>query len=216
MKKVLTTAIIFVILINFINFIKPASVLAATLSLSPASGTEAVGSTFTVDIIVDPGTDSISAASAIVDFDSSKLTALTVTKGSLFNQDPLTNTIGTSATDPTKGEIRYDSGSLGTAVTTRGTMATITFRAIAAGSAPVTFVFDPTVTTGTSLVAAASGPTNLLTTVNNAVFTVTAGGTTTTTAPLPPTGAIENTLMMVGGGVFLLIGSLFLKLKFLR
>ncbi len=213
MKKAFISAIT---LIFFINLIKPVAANAASLSLSPASGVQAVGSTFTVDIIVDPGTDSVSAASAIVDYDSSRLTALTVTKGALFNQDPLTNTIGTSATDPTKGEIRYDSGSLGTAVSTRGTMATITFRATAAGSAPVTFVFDPSVTTGTSLVAAASGPTNLLSTVNNAAFTISSGATATTTTPLPATGAVENTLMAVGGGLFFLLGSFLIKLKYLK
>lgn len=189
----------------------PPIAYAATMSLSPATGSYALGSTFTVDVIVDPAGDSISAASAIINFDNSKLTAVSVTKGSMFSMDPLANTIGTSPTDPTKGEIRYDSGSLGgSGITTRGTLATITFRTLAPGTAAVTFVFDPTLTTGTSLVAAASGPTNLLTTTSGGSYTILSAGRTPTTNVMtyPPyvAGALENTLAVIFGG-FLLLGA---------
>lgn len=216
MKKTL----IFIGLISLIGLIRPGAAQAATMSLSPATGSYALGASFNVDIIVDPVSEAISAASAIVDFDNTKLTAVSVAKGAMFSMDPLTNTIGTSTADSTKGEIRYDSGSLGaTGTTTRGTLATITFRTIAAGTAAVTFVFDPTLTTGTSLVAAASGPTNLLTTTSGGSYTIAASGVTPTTPVLtyPPyaTGAVENTLAMIFGGILLLGAGVFLKLRFL-
>ena len=184
----------------------PKGVLAATLSLSPTSLTKAVGSTFNVDVVLDPKTDAVSAASVIINYDTAKLTAVSVTQGALFNT-PLTNTI-----DTTIGQIRYDSGSLTTAVTTRGVMATVLFRAVAAGSANATILFDPTVTTGTSLVAAASGSTNLLTGVDNGIYTITSGAVVT--QPLPQTGAVENTIAIFVGGVIFLSLGIFLSKRY--
>ncbi len=199
---------ILVIILFLTGLVMPKGVFAATLSLSPTSLTQAVGSTFNVDVVLDPKTDSVSAASVIVDYDATKLTALAVTQGALFSSAPLTNTI-----DTTKGEIRYDSGSLTSAITTRGVMATIQFRSIAAGSANATILFDPTVTTGTSLVAAASGPTNLLTGVDNGIYTITGTGTVTNT-PLPATGAVENTIAIFAGGVIFLSSGIFLARRY--
>jgi hypothetical protein len=221
-KKTIFSFLVFVALNTLFLILNSSSpVWAATMSLSPATGSYALGATFTVDIIVDPASDSISAASAIVDFDNAKLTAVSVAKGAMFSMDPLTNTIGISTTDPTKGEIRYDSGSLGaTGTTTRGTLATITFRTIAAGTAAVTFVFDPTLTTGTSLVAASSGPTNLLTTTSGGSYSIATSGTTPTTTVMtyPPyvSGVVENTLMAIFGGITLLGAGLFLKFRCLN
>lgn len=201
-------AAVFVLVFLTLTLAFTGKVFAASMSLSPATLTKAVGDTFTVDIVVDPESGTISAASAIIDFDPTKLTAVSVTKGSMFNQDPLTNT-----TDATKGEIRYDSGSLGgSGITTRGTMATITFKAVSAGTAQVTFVFDPTATTGTSLVAAASGPNNLLTTVNNGSFTISSGAVVV--QPLPATGVVENTLVIIVGGLLFIGSGLLLARRF--
>lgn len=183
---------------------------AASLSLSPATATKAVNDTFNVDIILDTGGEAVSGATAILIYDTTKLSITTgsqITAGAIFS-NPLTNTVNAST-----GEIRFDSGSLGTAYTGRGTMATISFRALAAGNAAVNFTFNPSSTTNTSLVAAASSPTNILTTVNNGVYTI---GTTTipTTPTTPPvTGALENTLMAIGAGVFLMLTG-FLLSKF--
>jgi LPXTG-motif cell wall-anchored protein len=218
MKKFFLSFLVFLFLNSLFLIRNSAPVYAATMSLSPATGNYALGANFNVDVIVDPATDAISAASAIVDFDKTKLTAVSVVKGPMFTMDPLTNTIGTS-TDGTKGEIRFDSGSLGaTGTTTRGTLATITFRTIAAGTAAVTFVFDPTLTTGTSLVAAASGPTNLLTTTMGASYTIAASGVTPTTPVMtyPPyaTGTFENTVAMIAGSLLLLGSGFFLARKY--
>jgi phenylacetate-CoA ligase len=140
-----------------------------------------------------------------------KLDALTVTAGTSFTQE-LENSI-----DPTLGQIRYDAGVLGSTVNTRSTLATIKFKAITAGVAAVNIVFDPNSTTNTSIVAAASGPTNLLTdgNVNNGSYTISAtgSGTTRNTGTLPGTGAVEDTLMVLGGGSLLLVLGGFLARK---
>lgn len=177
---------------------------AASLSLSPASATKAVNDTFSVDIVLDTGGDAVGGATAILTYDTARLQVVgsSLTVGPIFGSGtaPFTNTVDTAT-----GQIRYDSGTLGTAYTGQGTLATITFRAVAVGTAPVNFVFNPSATTGTSLVAASTGPTNLLTTVNNGTYTI--SGTGTTTTYLPPTGVVENTIAILGGGVvFLGIG----------
>ena len=195
MKKLFLT----LAFITFINFLTPAKAFAAaSLSLSPAAGTYTVGQTFNVDIIINTGGDAVSGATAILTYDTSRLQVTTgsqITAGSIFT-NPLTNTVG-------GGTIRFDSGSLGTAYTGTGTMATISFKALAAGTAAVNFTYNPSSTTNTSIVAAASSPTNLLTTVNNGSYTISSG----TTPPPPVTGAVEDTLIALGGGVFLILAS---------
>ena len=187
------------------GLLSPAKAWAtASLSLSPASATVTAGTTFTVDIILDTGGDAVSGASALLTYDTTRLSVVgtTLTAGTIFNQAPLTNTVNAST-----GTIQYDSGSLGTTYTGRGTMATITFKAAAAGAAAVNFVYTPGATTNTSIVALASGPTNDLGTVNNGNYTVTSSGGGTT---LPPTGVWEDTLVILGGGIVFLAAGAFL------
>lgn len=200
--------LIFLGLIGLIGLIGPSRIEAASFSLSPAAATSKVGDVFAVDIVLDAGTDAVSGATAILTYDTARLqvqdddptaAGIQIKQGTIFNQTPLTNSV-----DATAGKIRYDSGSLGTSFTGRGTMATIHFKAVAVGTAPVTFVFDSSSTADTSLVAAASGPTNLLTTVSNGTYII---NTTTTTTPpvrLPPTGALENTLAALFAGILFL------------
>lgn len=201
---------ILIILTTLVAFMEPQLVWAAsTLSLSPASAIQNVGDIFSVDVILDSGGDAVSGATAILKYDTTRLqvqdddsvaAGVQIRQGAIFNQTPLTDTVDTTA-----GQIRYDSGSLGTSYTGRGVMATVRFKAVAVGVAPVTFVFDSNSTIDTSLVAAASGPTNLLTTVQDGNYTINmATATGQTPVSLPPTGVVENTLAALGGGIILL------------
>lgn len=209
MRKI-SKIIIFITVIIFITFIWADKVKAASLSLSPASATKVIGGTLVVDVILDTGSDSVSGATAIIRYDITKLqvvdddaatAGIQIAQGVIFNQTPLTNSV-----DTTKGEIRYDSGSLGTSYTGRGTMATIHFKAIAVGAAAATFLFDSASTIDTSIVAAASGPTNLLQTVQDGNYTITATTTTSTSSPLITysTGVVENTLVALFVGILFL------------
>lgn len=196
------------------SLIKPAAALAATsLSLSPASAAKNIGDVFNVDVVVDTGGDPAAGVSAILNYDNTRLTAVQVTAGTVLAGTPLTNTINSST-----GTIQYDTGNLSNNFTGRGTVATIQFRALAAGSATVNYVFNPGVTSNTSIVAAASSPTNLLTTVNGGTYTIGSATTpppTPTPTPLPRTGAVENTIAMAVGGLLLFGVGLFVKLGFL-
>lgn len=213
------TAILTFSLVLFSAFLlllaKPTAAYAsASLSLSPATATKNVNDTFAVDIILDTGGDAVSGATALLNFDATQLrvndddantAGIQIANGPIFNQ-VLANTVDNSA-----GTIRFDAGGLGGAgYTGHGTMATIHFKALAAGTAQVSFTFDPNSTTDTSQVAAASGPTNLLTTVNNGTYTINTSGSTTTPTTLPSTGALEDTIMLLVGGLGLFAVGFFL------
>lgn len=211
-----------VVLLYFVSAFRPASVwAAASFSLSPATKTVTINSTFTVDVLLDTGGDAVSGATFYLTYDPTLLMVvdslsgsdvtsqgINVQPGTIFNQSPLTNTV-----DATTGTIHMDSGSLGTSYNSnggRGVMATVTFQALAVGSANVNFTFNPNATTNTSLVALEGAPTNILTSVNNGTYTVTA---TQTQAPLPQTGTFETTLVVLGGGASLLAAGWYLSRK---
>lgn len=206
--------IILICLIGLIWLIGPKKALAASFSLSPASANPKVGDVFPVDIVLDTGTDGVVGATAILKYDTAKLAVsdddaatagIQIKQGTVFNQTPLTNTV-----DASTGTIHFDSGSLGSSYTGQGTLATVNFRAVSAGAATVSFVFNASSTVDTSLVAAASGS-NVLTMVNDGTYTITAATGSTVVAPQPPrvvylpaTGVVENTLLMLGAGMILL------------
>jgi hypothetical protein len=208
--KLSILASIFVCIALFV-FTKPA--WAASLSLSPATASKNVDDLFAVDIVLDTEGVAVSGATAIIDYDTAKLqvqddnssaTGVNIEPGANLTQ-VLTNTVDTSA-----GQIRYDAGNLGASYTGRGVIATIHFKAIDVGIAQASFVFTSGQTTNTSAVAAASGPTSLLTRVNDGNFTISEVGTTS--EPLPATGVVEDTLMVLGvGGAFLMFGLFFAK-----
>lgn len=206
MRKILIGLIC---LISLIWLTAKPAYAAATLSLSPASATKNIGDVFNVDIVVNTGGDPAAGVSAIVNYDTARLTAVQVTAGTVLAGTPLTNTVNSST-----GTIQYDTGNLTNNFTGTGTVATIQFRALAAGSATVNYVFNAGVTSNTSIVAAAGNPTNLLATVNGGVYTIGSGTTTTTTTTLPRSGVVENTLIAIGGGVLFLIIGLITRLSF--
>lgn len=185
---------------------------AASLSLSPATASKNINDSFGVDIVLDTEGVPVSGATAMINYDVTKLQVVdddaTATGVQIKPGTILTQTLANSV-DATAGQIRFDAGTLGASFTGRGVMGTIHFKAIAEGSAQATFVFNPSATTNTSAVAAASGPNNLLTTVNDGTFTIGA----TSTQPLPKTGAVEDTILMLFGGLSLLGGGIYFGKK---
>lgn len=217
MKMIRKTLTSLVFIAAFVVFARPA--FAASLSLSPASATKNVDDTFTVDIVVDADGDSVTGASAIINYDTAKLSVVDGdSNASGVNVQPvttnfsqvLTNTVNTST-----GQIRYDSGILGSSYAGRATIATITFKAISTGVAAANFVFVQNATTNTSAVVG-TGPVNLLDNINNGTYTINEGGSGGTggdTEELPVTGVFENTIMMIFGGLTFLVTGLLLARK---
>ena len=109
-----------------------------TIAISPASQSVGVGDTFTVDVNVDPD-QPIRGVQCYLTFDSSMLQAQQVTEGDIFS-GYTTFFIGGTINN-TAGEIRgIASTILGAGNTTaQGTFATVTFEAVAAGTATIDF-----------------------------------------------------------------------------
>ena len=131
--------------------------LAATYLLTPADGSFEVGKTFAVRIMVNAGTDAVNTGEATITYDTSKLTAVSVSKeGSPFNLWVVEPKIS-------GGTITFSGGGT-TAISGSKAVATITFKAKAEGSAKVEF-------TKSTLLAGAGQ--NVLSGSAGATFTVT-------------------------------------------
>ncbi|MCX6759230.1 MAG: cohesin domain-containing protein [Candidatus Nealsonbacteria bacterium] len=146
------------------NFYLPAPVKAAgaSLNLSPSTGTYVVGSNFSVKAKVDSGGNVINAAEAVLNFNTSELEVVSVSKtGSIF-------TLWTTepAFSNSTGIISFGGGTPQNFSGTAGTIITITFKAKVVGTAKVNF------SSGSVLAADFKG-TNVLTSLISGSYTIT-------------------------------------------
>jgi hypothetical protein len=116
----------------FVVFACAHTASAASVVFSPSTGSYGAGQTFTVTVQADPQTKSINAVEAKLTFDKSKLSVVSVSKtGSAFSlwttEPAFSNTAGT---------IDFGGGSP-TPFSSRSNLMSITFRALAEGSAAV-------------------------------------------------------------------------------
>jgi hypothetical protein len=147
------------------------SAYAADVLLSPASGSYNQGQTFTVNVTADPKGDSINAVEADLKFDPAVLSVVSVGKeGSAFSLWTTEPEFSNSA-----GTIAFGGGSP-TPFSSRSTLMTVTFRALAEGSGSVSF--------GTASALAADGRgTDVLDASTGGTYTVTVGETPVTPEP---------------------------------
>jgi hypothetical protein len=113
----------------------PSSALAAglaTLSLSPTNTVVETGDRFSLSVLVDPHGESLDTARVELDWDAAKLEVLSFDLGSQFPYLSPSNEI-----DNTNGDLSYGAYKYGPAVTSLGTLGTVTFHALAAGSTTV-------------------------------------------------------------------------------
>ena len=149
------------------------TVYGADLVVSPASGSYAVGGTFTVTVQADPKGDSVNAVEAGLTFDKTKLSVVSVSKAgsafSLWTTEPVfSNTAGT---------ITFGGGSP-TPFTAKSTLMSITFKTLAEGPGAVAF--------GTASVLAADGRgTDVLKAKTGGSYTVNAATVVPTPTPTP-------------------------------
>jgi hypothetical protein len=185
-----------------------------TMSLQPPASNIAINDTVDIAIQVAAGAQELNGASAYVNFPASILQVVDATPASpatisITNNQAFGNQLQNSANNTT-GEINFSAGSLepdGPFPTGTFTLATIRFRGIANGTAPVTFNFSGNRTTAATnrqaqsvlapnggtpatIVVGAGGPTvtppitpaNTVTVVNTATVVSTATSTATTVA----------------------------------
>lgn len=145
---------------------------AATLQLSPSTGTYTAGQTFSTTVRVNPGGKSINAVEATLKFDPALLSVVSVGKdGSAFSLWTVEPTFSNSA-----GTVTFGGGSP-SPFTTASNLVTITFRTVKEGSATVSF--------GTASILAADGRgTDVYETSSAGTFTI---GGSAAPAPVTPT-----------------------------
>ena len=182
---------------------KPASVSAATLSLSPQARLIKPGETFSVDVLINTKGESVTFADVYFTHDKTLLEAITVTNGTFF---PNTYHV------LTPGE-PYLSGALsqtGESYTGTGKVATITFKALKEGVDTMAFKCAPGKTADTNIARLSDGADIIeCSALVNGVYTISNSGTpgapTPTPNSLPQAGSINNTLMFAGLGILLTI-----------
>jgi len=199
------------------------------LYFNPASGNFTTNNNFTVELKIDPGNEDLVAVDAIVNFDSAKLEVVSVEEVTYFSSTAGGINQGFAYNiENDSGEIAiYSFANKGNfSVNTVGTIAKITFKAKASGTAAVTLVCSEGDNSDSSLWSpegddlidcAAVGSGSYVISggssspTNTPGPTATPGGATSTPTPtaLPETGIMEPlSLGIVLGGILLGIGIL--------
>jgi len=212
--------IIYIVLVSFFFFLFPIflSASAASLQLDPVTVSTPSGETFEIKVNVDAGTDNVKSADAWISYDPTVLQAETVTDGTFFsavNKDLSTSGkayVSGMVDDPTKP------------VTGKGTIATITFKALTDGTDTLKFDCVAGSTNATSfIIKADSADTNVMVCTENGTSAITVGSgvnTTPTVEPsgeptpsiLPKSGIFDNVVKFAVPGTALLLIGLALKL----
>jgi len=159
---------------SILGLIKPNLIKAATLSLSPSSGSYTVGDTFEVQIVLDTqGTETDGVDIHYLNYDPSLLevqdanteqTGIQISPGTLYSNTPV------NSVDTVNGRIDFSQTTAGgSTYNGSGVLATITFKVLSGGTANVTFDFTLGETTDTNV---ASSGEDVLTSVTNGSYTL--------------------------------------------
>ena len=188
-KKLLTSLIL-----SILTAATPSYVLAATLSLSPSSGTFNKGCSYTLDINLNTDGAETDGTDAILLYDNTKFTGITINTEltpKIYNDFPGSN-------DDNAGKVTVSGlASVSSAFKGSGTMAKVEFRvkdAAGTGATIVKFDYDGTGKTTDSNVVQRGTALDILSNVTNGNYTIGTGtcpGASPTPAPvtvLPGTG----------------------------
>lgn len=193
MKKLLS--LIFTL---FAVLVLPTQALAATLSLSPSTGTFNKGCQFTLDILLDTQGAETDGTDAILMYDTSRFTANSITSGSIYQDYP-----GNNIDEPNRKITVSGLASVSSGFTGSGSLVKINFTVKSdapAGSTQVTFDFDPNnkAKTTDSNVVQRTTVNDVLSSVVNGNFTIGAGSCASQT---PTTGGSGTGTGGTGGSV---------------
>lgn len=181
MKKLLGPILFILALAN------PAYALAATLSLSPSSGTLNKGCQVNLDIKLDTQSKQTDGTDAIILYDQSRLTATTPTAGTIYADYPGTNV------DENSGKITISGlASVSTAFSGQGSLATLHFTVkdtAATGATIVKFDYEQGGKTTDSNVVERGTVVDILSQVTNGNYTIGTGSCAgASPTPVPATG----------------------------
>ena len=156
-------------------FFLPQYVLAASLSISPANQSVAVGQTFVATVAVTSLDQAMNAVSGDLSFPADKLNVVSVSRANSIVTLWVQNPAFSNTADG--GDVSFQGIALSPGFTgTDGDVIKVTFRAVAPGDAPITF------NSGSVLANDGSG-TNILTSMSGAAYTVASPSAIAT--PLP-------------------------------
>lgn len=148
---------------------------AATLKLNPNTGVYSAGKTFTVSVVLNTEGKPVNAADGQLSFSPQELQVVSVSRtSSIFNlwtEEP--------SFSNTKGTITFGGGSPSGYKGTTGSIISVTFRSLGAGTPKVTF------SNGSALAADGMG-TNVLTTMNGGTYTIVAESASPAPEYVPP------------------------------
>ncbi len=148
-------------------FLNTAVAAAASLSVSPTTGVYTTGSPFTVRIILNTAGQAVNAAEGTLSFNPQQMTVDRINQsGSIFNLWTIEPTYSNSA-----GTITFGGGSPRGYTGSAGTIMSVTFRPLAAGTAKLSF------TNGSALAADGLG-TNVLSSMGSGSYTLAAQSST--------------------------------------
>lgn len=182
-----------IIIIIFITVILTPAAFAqtATLSLSPPSGTFNKGCPFSLQIILNTGSSQTDGTDAILNYDSSRFSATSITSGSIYPDYP-----GNSI-DDTNGKITVSGlASVTSPFSGQGVLATVNLKVLdnaPAGVSQIKFDFDSNdkAKTTDSNVVERGTVTEVLNSVVNGSYTVGSGSCVVAGAP-GPGGAVST------------------------
>lgn len=223
MKKIFCPILIAFLLLG----VNPAFAAGPMLKFTPSSGTYTNGSTFTVKVGIDSGTEKTQAVDIWATFDSSKLEVVSIEQATntfnfLFGGKNIYNDTG-------KFDISTFSSDQGTYEGTVlvGDLAVVTFKAKALGTAHVDFVCQSGSNIDSNIINMSGVDVINCASNINGIYTITDGGTSDpdptavptnvpssgdeTDAELPKTGSVGTTIGLMIFGIVGVLSSLALR-----
>ncbi|MCL4374469.1 cohesin domain-containing protein [Patescibacteria group bacterium] len=212
MKKAGVKLLLALVLLLMVMPLTTGQVWAATLKFDQTTLSLTVGQTVDVAVVADIGSDQARTVDAYITYDPSILEAQQVTDGTFFP---------TVSSNITSGKV-YIAGLVNDPVTTKtgsGTLATITFKALAAGTGTISVLCQAGASQTSIITKNDLNATNIIECASNGTVAVTVGGgggSTTTTTPtayptitqLPRTGFFDQVVhFSVPGVMLILVGS---------
>jgi len=193
-------------LLLFLTSFVQAQTVSPHLSLTPATKSEVLGSSFEVSVNVDTGGKSVGSVDAIIEYDQSLLEVVSVSEGSFLPT--------VTSTTATLGTIKiYGIADTGAPKTGTGILATVTFKGKSTGTALVNFTCQSGSTTDSNInegsvdviECSANGNGSYIISSSSTSSATQSGLLETTSSALPQTGALEPTILLLGVGVILSI-----------
>nr|MBP7967517.1 hypothetical protein [Candidatus Woesebacteria bacterium] len=187
-------------------FLAVVSASAATLNFNPSSVNTQQDGTFSVDVVVDAGTEQVTGTDVYVIYDPQYLQLQTVTAGSFFPKSdnmPSTGKLYVWGVIENQGE--YKTG--------QGVLSTLTFKTVKGGNTTVTFQCDTANTETSKILKNDINATNVINCGGNGSLTINSTGsgttnnsssstsTTTTVTTLPQSGVYENVMRFAVPGL---------------